>query len=404
MQKLFDKILSEKIKTGFNNHREPYNPADWENLKTQLTGKKRGLVIWLNIAKAASVILFVGISTFYVNRNDENLQSLYKVTNNQINVKSNKSQEKEEVYIAQEINEVREILEANKEIVTDSLHNDITNNIANEINETESVKNMFNINQTDSIKSKEIIAFADSSRNDSSKQIVQVQLVEKIFEIDQKKRNSKFDFAVAIASMYSYSTQGAEGNINMGGGFTTSYNISEKFSISSGLMIAQQSLSYRGNNEGTNMVYSNTLMDSKTTMVNNPASAESRIEFVGIDIPLNIKYKLKRLIVTTGISSLVFVSEKRTYSANATVYNTSFNSATNNYETVKTIENFQIEDKSPSFNRFDFASLFNMAVAYEFPLKKGSMMLEPFIKYPIGEISSENLKIGSAGLSLHYYF
>ncbi|RLD84706.1 MAG: hypothetical protein DRJ10_00415 [Bacteroidetes bacterium] len=404
MQKLFDKILSEKIKTGFNNHQEPYNPADWENLKAQLTGKKRGLVIWLNIAKAASVVLFVGISTLYVNRNDENLQSLYKVSNNQINVKSNKNQEKEEVYIAQEMDGVSKIYKTRKKVVADSLQNDIENNIAHEINETESIKSIFVIIQTDSIKPEEFVALADSNSHDSSKQIVQVQLAEKDFEIDQKKRNSKFDFAVAIVSMYSYSTQGAEGNINMGGGFTTSYNISEKFSISSGLMIAQQSLSYSGRYEGTDMVYSNTLMDSKTTMVNNPASAESRIEFVGIDIPLNIKYKLKRLIVTTGISSLVFVSEKRTYSANATVFNTSFNSATNNYETVKTTENFQIEDKSPSFNRFDFASLFNVAVGYEFLLKKGSMMFEPFIKYPIGEISSESLKIGSAGLSLHYYF
>lgn len=405
MQKLFDKILSKKIETVFNNHQEPYNPADWKKLKAHLAGTKRTPIIWLNIAKAASVVLFVGVSTFYVNRNDENKQLSYTVSNNQINVKSNKSQEKEEVFIAQEMNEVQKNYKANKEIVTDSLHNDIKNNTAYEINETESAKNIFNIYKNDSIISKEIIAYADSGGNDSLKQIVQIQLGEQEFVIDKKERNSKFDFAVAVASMYSYSLQGAEGSVNMGGGFTTSYNVSEKFSISSGMLIARQSLDYN-NALATDMVFAkeNTLYDANTTMVSDPASTESRIEFVGIDIPLNIKYKIKRLIVTTGISSLVFVSEKRTYSTNAMVFNTEFNSSTNHYETVKSIENFQTEDESPAFNRFDFASLFNIAVGYEFPLKKGSIMFEPFLKYPIGEISSANLKIGSGGLSLHYYF
>lgn len=403
MQKLFDKILSAKIKKVFNNHREPYNPADWKKLKAHLTGKRRTPVIWLNIAKAASVVLFIGVSTLYVNRNDENLQSIYTIPNNQIDINSDKSVEKEGVYITRINNEEKEIYEDESEFVTDSVHYEIKNNIANQINEMESVKNMVSINRIDSIKIQEIIAYADSSRDDSLKQIVQIQAPEQDFEIDKKERNSKFDFAVAVTSMYSYSTQIAEGSINMGGGFTTSYKVSEKFSISSGMIIAHQSLDYANTRD---MVFANEKVqyDANTTLVSDPASSKSRIEFVGIDIPLNIKYKIKRLIVSAGVSSIVFISEKRTYSTNALVLNTEFNSATNSYETNKTMENFQSEDKSPAFNRVDFASLLNISVGYEVPLRKGSILVEPFLKYPLGEISSANIKIGSGGLSLYYYF
>jgi len=403
MQKLFDKILSEKIRTVFSNHQEPYNPADWEKLKAHLTGKRRTSVIWLNIAKAASVVLFVGVSTFYVNRNDKNLQSRYTIPNNQIGTNYGKSIEKKKVYITHINNEAQTIYKNESEFVSDSVHYEIKNNTTYEINEMESVKNIVSINRNDSVKLEKIIVYVDNSRNDSLKQIVQIQLTEQDFEIDKKKRNSKFDFAVAVASMYSYSTQNAEGSINIGGGFTTAYNISEKLSISSGMIVAQQSLDYGNAND---MVFGSGDIEynSNTTFVNDPASSKSQIEFVGIDIPLNIKYKIKRLIVTTGISSLVFVSEKRTYSTNALVLNTVFNTSTNRYETNKTMENFQSEDKSPAFNRFDFASLFNIAVGYEVPLKKGSIMFEPFLKYPLGEISSANLKIGSGGMSLYYYF
>ncbi len=403
MQELFDKILSGKIKTVFNEHQESYNPADWEKLKVQLAGNKRGLVIWLNIAKAASVVLFVGISTFYVNRNVEKVQLPYSLTANQVNVNSNKSKENGKVYIAHVKNESKEIYKLNEQIVTDSSYNGVKNNIADETNDPESVKNILIRNQTDSAKSEEIIVFDDSRRIDSLKQIVQIQFDENNFVVDEKEQDSKFDFAVAVASMYSYSAQGTKGYINMGGGFTSSYNVSDKFSISSGVLIAQQSLDYN-NSQSLAYAAESELYGSNTTLVSNPSTAKTKIEFVGIDIPLNLKYKIKKIIITTGISSLIFVSEKRTYSADVMVLNTEFNSATNGYETIKSYDNIQTEDNSPAFNHFDFASLLNIAVGYKVPLKKGSILFEPFLKYPLGEISSANLKIGSGGLSLHYYF
>ena len=406
MQKLFDKILADKIKSIFNNHKEDYNPDDWKKLKAKLkTGKKHTPVIWINIAKAASVVLFVGFSTFYANRNDLNIKSSH-IINNEIdtNFNINKNIIKEKVLITQINKETAKnnIQKSN----TDSVYE--KNNVTNKLI-TDSIKKNNNLeiqlaNNNDSLSSKEIVANIDSSKNKSQKQIVKIQQPKEEFEIINKENDSKFNFAVEVASMYSNSNKSNEGNVNVGGGFTTSYKFSDKFSISTGMLVAQQSLDYSNSQNLMFGSYDFASNEGVNTLINNPESSESTIDFVGIDIPLNIQFETEKFIFTTGVSSLVFINEKRTYSTNTLVINTAFDLTTGNYVTKNINRTIKTEDKSPSFNRIDFAKLLNISVGYKVPLKKGSFIIEPFIKYPLGTISSANLKIGSGGLSLHYIF
>ena len=398
MQKLFDKILSEKIRKVFNNHQETYNPADWEKLKMQLTGKKRGIIIWMHIAKAASVVLFVGVSTFYANKNDIYIQLGYIAPTEQISTAiSTKTTTKN----IQQNQDNKETDKPTNKYITNEAQQATENNIA--LNEPIHTKNITKYNRAYSGEKEQVVTLAESIKNDSLKQILQTQLSEFEPEIINEKQRSKFDFALALASMYSYSSQGTKGSINMGGGITASYNLSEKLSISTGLLVAKQSIDY---SSSSNKVFANTAdkYEASTNMLNNESDTDSKIEFVGLDIPLNIKYKIKNLIITTGISSLVYISEKKSYATNEMVTNTSFNSVTNSYETINTLQNVQLEENAPAFSSVDFASLFNLSIGYQLPLNKGSIIFEPFIKYPLGEISLANIKIASGGLSVQYYF
>jgi hypothetical protein len=400
MQKLFDKILSEKIKKVFNNHQETYDPADWEKLKMQLTGKKRGLIIWMQIAKAASVVLFVGVSTFYANKNDIKPQfgNIDNIGQTSINIA--KSTETTAKSIQQNHNNVEADRPTNK-YTTNGNQQASENNIT--LNEIIHKKNITKHNRACSGKKEQAVTVAENINTDSLKQVLQTQLSEFEPEIINEKQPSKFDFALALASIYSYSSQGTKGSINMGGGITASYNLSEKLSISTGLLVAKQSVDYSNSSD---LVFANTAdrYEASINTLNNGSNTDSKIEFVGLDIPLNIKYKIKKLIITTGISSLVYISEKKSYTTNEMLTNTLFNSVTNSYETVNTLQNVQLEENAPAFSSMDFASLFNLSIGYQLPLNKGSIIFEPFIKYPLGEISSANIKIASGGLSVQYYF
>ena len=399
MQKLFNKILKKKIKKVFNNHREAYNPDDWEKMRVLLTGKKRGLIIWMQIAKAASVVLFVGVSTFYVNRNDDTQHS------KNINTEQNKVYNTENKPLKETIK--FSTLNKHKISLSENVKNRIypyteqtINNDLNKIDENNRVA----VNKSDSTISANKIKTAENKLNDSLSKSLQIQLTEYQLLAVEEEHKSRFDFAVAIASMYSYSSQATNGSINMGAGFSASYNLSEKLSISSGLLIAKQSLSY--NSGSLDMLFDNSANNYETNVskLNDNTSSDSQIEFIGLDIPLNVKYKIKKLIITTGISSLVYISEKNIYSSYKLISNTAFNSTSNKYETVNTLQNVQIEEKTSAFSSMDFAGLLNLSVAYQLPLNKGSITFEPFIKYPISKISSADLKIGSGGLSLQYCF
>jgi len=400
MQKLFDKILSEKIKKVFNNHQETYNPTDWEKLKIQLVGKKRGVVIWMHIAKAASVVLFVGVSTFYANKNDikPQLGSINRIEQPRANiVKNTKAKSKS---FQQDYNYKKIYVPTNKNITNNAQQankNDIV------LSKTIHKKSIAKANHVDSTKVEQVLTIAENIKNDSLKQILQIQLSGFESEIIDKKQSSKFDFALALTSMYSYSSPGTKGSINMGGGITASYNLSEKLSISTGLLIAKQSVDYSNSSD---KLFANTAnkYEVSTNMLNDEANTDSKIEFVGLDIPLNIKYKIKNLIITTGISSLVYLSEKKSYTTNGMVANTSFNSLTNSYETINTLQNVQVEENTAAFSSMDIAGLLNLSIGYQLPLNKGRIIFEPFIKYPLGEMSSANIKIGSGGLSVQYYF
>ena len=63
MQESFDKKLSNKIRSTFEHYYEPVNTLAWEKMKTKLLNKKsKRIIMFNNIAKAASVILIIGIS------------------------------------------------------------------------------------------------------------------------------------------------------------------------------------------------------------------------------------------------------------------------------------------------------------------------------------------------------
>ena len=74
MDKSFDDILKNKIQQSFELHQEPFEPEDWKKMKEKLAKEKKQKFLWLpHFAKAASIILLVGITAliFYkLGRND----------------------------------------------------------------------------------------------------------------------------------------------------------------------------------------------------------------------------------------------------------------------------------------------------------------------------------------------
>jgi hypothetical protein len=421
MPKLFDEMLASRMKAVFDNHEVEYQPDDWENMRVKL-GKKSGkkmFVMFPAIAKAASIILFLGLSVFYLNHNPENNQfsqlslkkdstksdSISKLQNTSKN-KSNDSEIQKSTTKHQQIRNDNKVIENNRNnIEHDQEITDLTTKYADDvILPVDSSKLMLAyIKEVLQNHRENIQKMTNKENNDSiTKKILDLPEDENFITNNEKKNH--FEFGVELASISNYSPDGNGSNLNIGGGFSAGYNISKKFGLETGMSISKQSMEYKNtdvlNNSKSNMQFAS----NNSLNVIDRNSAKSNISFVTIDIPLNARYKIKKFIFTAGVSSLIFVNEKYSYNYNATVTNATYNVITANYDIVSNTQNFSEDQSSEMFNHVDFAGLFNLSVAYDMPLPKGSIAFEPYVKLPLGNVSSYNVTIGSGGIALRYNF
>jgi len=241
-----------------------------------------------------------------------------------------------------------------------------------------------------------------AEKNDSIQKILPELSDDNLADNQGKKDN--FEFGVELASVSSYATNGTSSNLNLGGGFLAAYKLTKKLSLSTGMVISKQDLAYNNSDNLYAAPGKAEYAASNSLNMIDGNSAESDISFVSIDIPMNLKYRIKKFILSAGISSLLFVNEKNSYNYEVVTNSIAYNTTTSMYESINSTRTVTRENKEDSFSHFDFAGLFNLSVAYDMPLPKGSLAFEPYLKLPLASVSSQDIKMGSGGVTVRYNF
>lgn len=430
----FDKIFVKKTKEVFDNHQEIYQPDDWEKLQVKMAKQNRGIVFFLPyIAKAASLILFLGLSTFIANRFEPtylqtstiNTKIKTESVNNSKNQKTNntKSETNKSTNIADN-NNLNNIVRHNKidkkqtiaylNINNNEAQNSINkyaNNNNDNISYDSSALAIFNNDIKFSNVKQKLQNYSSEIHNLNKKAIASDKPVMQIFDnedVDERSNEKRLGFGIELASVSNYTTSGQGNGINVGGGVAANYKISNKFSFETGFVVAQQSLkNYQSNmDEG---LYAEASVDmsksgiSDLNNVQNISSPEKKISLITVDIPLNVVYKFKKVSVSTGLSSLLCVNERLEDNYEVVVTNSVYNSATAKMEHYS---NSTLVNKKENIisNHFDFAQLLNLSVGYSIDFKKNSIIIEPYVKLPLGSISSQEIYMGAGGVVLRYNF
>lgn len=224
-----------------------------------------------------------------------------------------------------------------------------------------------------------------------------------------KGANKKAVLNVFAATYFNYA-KGSDNKINVGAGFGSDFRLSNKLKLSTGLSLAQNSLNYTGGAP----VYSGTDGRAAAAAASDPASAaltqaaynssqraglvsaltpvlkNYTASLIGLDIPINLKYQFNPqkndTYISAGLSSGTFINE--TYVLNYTAA--------------------QLDQKSTthtSFNNFDFAKTLNVSFGVGYPLGKSNrLIIEPFLKYPLDGLGSQQIKFGAGGINLKLNF
>ncbi len=444
----FYEIFVNKVIEVFDNHQESYQASDWEKLQQKMGKKQSRFIILLPyISKAAIIIIFLGLSVFILNKYDNYSEYPDKVQQiKTANFIENKYQNRET--IAKHFDKNNSVKNKSKNesknrnikpLVIKSNKDQISSNTKNII--IEDILAADNKLITSDSKSVRIISINKNIKHflipteenlEELKQIKTAKIIEEkpvlledeVSEDDEDNSEQKrFGFGFAIASLSNYSSAKVENDVNVGAGISASYKLTKKLRLSTGMLIAKQSLTGNENDDfmirypqtekaqikSENLVQERKQNNGRDGVMNSFSTIadfnldEKKLEFLTIDIPLNLVYKYKKISFTSGVSSLLHVMENHDSKYTMVVNNNVYNLKTGSYDnyTNNTTVN---KRKYISTNHFDFARLLNLSIGYGIDMKRGSIVVEPYIKIPIGTLSSQDIFMGAGGLALRYNF
>ena len=203
-----------------------------------------------------------------------------------------------------------------------------------------------------------------------------------------------------FAGTYLNYSRGSENMMNFGAGFISDIRLSKNLKLSTGLSLASNSLSYNNNKLPENASASlNSAVDARD---GNSLSTKSISGFTAdllmLDIPINIKYQFApesdKFYVSGGLSSGTYLAETYKYE-----YRNS-NSPAGSFD-----NRIQDQKIKKQLNDFDLGRTLNLSLGLSTGFgKTQTISIEPFVKYPLGGLGSENLRFGSTGINLRLHF
>ncbi len=217
----------------------------------------------------------------------------------------------------------------------------------------------------------------------------------------------RFNWSVTAGSMLTYAEQQLASGLGFSGGVVSEYRASSVFSLSSGVVLAYQQFEVDG------MPLRKRLSRAEFDYMPDNYSARTvgnqSYELLAIDIPLNVHYYFQEALksqwfVSAGFSSLLYLQERVSGMETAFIEANYYDAALGSYRTKNYASEVYVESNYEAFTRFDFARLLNLSVGYEIENAKSVTIIEPFIKYPLGTISSRNIKMGMGGVRMRLRF
>lgn len=217
----------------------------------------------------------------------------------------------------------------------------------------------------------------------------------------QKKstRTAQWDFGIQVMPLVTSS------GTTVGAGLSTSYRVSPKLALSSGISIVQLASS-----SGPGSSADGAASFSAVRSVPDRQLLGSDETLHAIDIPVSLVFKInKQLYTSAGVSFFSIISEKRnsTFLQTAPVSAMAVNPATGIVSSYQLLQSSQVSqpDAESLLKGKSYLGFFNFSVGRQQNLfNKYRVQVEPFIKIPVGKLASEDLKLLNSGVKLQFAF
>ncbi|MCX2477856.1 hypothetical protein OQY15_02065 [Pedobacter sp. MC2016-15] len=439
-----NKELIKEIADLFEDYEESYVPGEWESFQKQQKKKYPFLPAWLKVAAVllliASAIPF-GIKKFFqhqgnsVSTGQETVSvkkpsTPLKTAEPALNVQKNTS------YAQKKASQIAAASSAN--VLAKRQAAQGGGDIKNTQSETQAAPVYANqviipVNPQVSAKPAEIIAALEKeqvlARNqvntavsepvtpaakDSTVLPATAKLSTAEFLLAESKMAAKKEKKKAAVSKWDFGLQvmptATRTNVNFGGGIVTAYHVSDKISLSSGVSLVQlgsgENVPDAGPAMPANAAFSNVSKNAQGSRQLLTVDASIR----AIDIPLGLVYKVnKHYYTSAGVSYFNVISEKRsnTYAETVPVSRMSTDPSTGAMESYTALETQQVDEVAPDrpLKGNGYLGFFNFSIGRRQNIfKQYNIQIEPFIKVPIGKLSTQDLNLMNSGVKFQLSF
>lgn len=406
-----DKELIEHITMQLQNHEETYPDGAWERF-SEKKNKRRGIAFWPLWAAAALIFIFGGV--FFAQNNNIDQKKDIAITKPKAqqnatadgNLNTNIETKIDSTSLNNNTTPVNNLAANRPAKITGSTKPLLTEQTSYPFINTSAQLVPVNNNLLDNklaganlsnLKTKQFDILTDKKKPQPIVQTSFEKLLAQDSYANQQKspsktsENSKWQPDVYIAP-----AMGNDNKVTMNYGFSLSYAIANKLSISSGVSYASISTT-----ESLNASAPQTLSGK------NLESVDAKVR--GINVPLELKYNISdKLYTNIGVSALAVLnnSQQNNYIVNQ-VQNFSTTTA-NGYADSKTLivkEKTTEPQPEANIDPSKYIGFYNFSLGYKQKIsKKNNIAIEPFLRLPMKTFSKENLNLTNGGLRLKIDF
>lgn len=432
MKEQFDKKLIEKIKISFQDHEEPFNPQEWEKLSHAYfhPAKKKKFVLWpfLISGIAASLLL---VFVFWpigddLQRNVQTIADSITIEGKQFEkIELPKNIAPQNLAIAErEVPKAKQtgtafpatasaVAKSAREVAVPidvDLSPVVTSfsRMAPDLGHPKDILQDINNNAANEKIGNSIIA--QNKDSERAQQYLEQWKVEgQAAEIGGQEKTNSNNVRLGFTVGPQTSSNPVSG-MSLGAGVVSEFSFSNRLKLDVGVTYATHS-----------MVPDNDLpraatMDSPQSEMFSTLSNSSRLigsnaqlNFSGLDIPVNLKYKVMDkekagLFLITGLSSMVYLDQQTTETLAVDSY---FNPNTSGeLQFQRSVQEFTQEaGPGDTSDGVDLGRMLNLSVGYEYNLKNGTYLsIEPYYKLPLGDMTFANQQFSIGGLNLRMNF
>lgn len=183
--------------------------------------------------------------------------------------------------------------------------------------------------------------------------------------------------------------------------------LTKKISVRPGIALAMQSF---GLNNSSIPAVITEAMSSYDGTNGSLYSSEGQLSMLTMELPLNIVFRIverKRsaFYVSAGASTMIYLSQQFTAGFVSEYKKTSYDTMTGEYSSETRYSTVEVENDYGALSRADFFGLANFSAGYTFPYSKtGTLLIEPFVQVPVSDLTSLDLRVRYAGISLKMQF